>query len=174
MTSVQLVQVLQVLFPAALQGVNGYTLTVDASGNASILLWNNALGTQPTAAQLTAELAALQLKQSQEAQIAALSASYTANGYADVAYMNTTFPCGSSQLLLLSCTLVQAGTPQGLPSGFQWWDANGKGVSMTLAQLQGLGNAIFAQVYAAYAKLQGLIAEVEAATTIAAVQAVVW
>ena len=91
-----------------------------------------------------------------------------------MSYMGAQFPSDPNTLLLLSCTLIQGTTPQGLPTGFQWFNATVTGVAMNITELQGLGNAIFAQVYAAYVKLQGLIAQVESETSIAGVSAVVW
>lgn len=172
MTHNELVAAIKYIVPDALE-FSGYTITTDAAGNATIATWDASLGTEPTATQLTSALSAVQLAQAQSAQINLLVTAYEGNGYAPISYMSTTFPCGPSTLLLLSCTLVQAATPQGLPSGFQWFDNTGTGVQMTLADLQGLGNAIFAQTYAAYGKL-GLIKQVESATTVQEVQAVVW
>lgn len=173
MNQSQLLNVLSNMYPSAMF-IRDYTIAVDDSGNATVATWRGALGTQPTADRLAAELTTLQLQQAQDAQIAVLQAAYSANGYAPVSYMGASFPSDPNTLLLLSCTLVQGSTPQGLPSGFAWYDATGTGVAMTLTQLQGLGNAIFAQVYAAYVKLQGLIAQVESASTVAGMQAVVW
>jgi hypothetical protein len=173
MTHDQLVAAIKSLVPAAME-ISGYTIAVDSSGDATIATWDASLGTQPTTTALTTALTAIQLQQAQVAQVAILMAAYASAGYAPVAYMGSAFPSDPNTLLLLSCTLVQGSTPQGLPSGFQWYSDEGTGVPMTLVQLQGLGNAIFAQVYAAYGKVQGLIQAVETATTVAAVQAIVW
>lgn len=173
MNAIQLLNILSNTFPA-LENVRDYTIAVDQSGNATIATWLVSGTAEPTVDALNAELAALLLSQAQAAQITVLQAAYNASGYAPVSYMGASFPSDPNTLLLLSCTLVQSSTPQGLPTGFQWFSATGTGVQMTLAELQGLGNAIFAQVYAAYVKLQGLIAQVETAMSIANVQAVVW
>jgi len=172
MNKIQLIQSIQSLVPGALE-ISSFTVAVDANGNATIATWL-AEGTQPTQTALSTALASIELSQAKQSQVIALETSYAANGYAPVSYMGAQFPSDLNTLLLLSCTLIQGATPQGLPTGFQWFSATGTGVQMTLAELQGLGNAIFAQVYAAYVKLQGLIAQVETATTVAAVQAVVW
>ncbi len=174
MNSTQLVQVLQVLFPAMLQGANGYTIAVDSSGNASILLWNNALGVQPTVAQLTAELAALQLAQAKQAQLAILGAAYQAAMSAPISYMGTTFANDPAHQQVLS-RAVQAFTLAGaVPSGFFVPDINNVKVSMTLAQLQGMVPVVSAAEWAATQTWVSVQEQVAAATTISAVQAVVW
>ncbi len=174
MNSAQLVQVLKVLFPSAMQGNEGYTLSVDGSGNASILLWNNALGTQPTTAQLTAELASLQLQQAQSTQITALASAYAAAVASPVPYMSTTFLNDPPHQQLLS-RAAQAYTLAGaVPNEFFVPDANMNEVAMTLTQLQGLVAAIAAQEWTAFTQWVSLQKQVAAATTMAAVQAVVW
>lgn len=59
-------------------------------------------------------------------------------------------------------------------SGFYWKAADNTQVTFTLADLQGLYTTILAQGWAAFQKRTTLKAQIEAATTVAAVQTVVW
>ncbi|MEC5405134.1 DUF4376 domain-containing protein [Paraburkholderia sp. MPAMCS5] len=60
------------------------------------------------------------------------------------------------------------------PAGFYWKAADNTLVPFTLADLQGLYTTILAQGWAAFQKRTTLKAQIEAATNVAAVQAVVW
>ncbi|WP_416052742.1 DUF4376 domain-containing protein [Cupriavidus basilensis] len=116
----------------------------------------------PTAAQL--------LSQAQSAQCSALNMAYNTAIQKPVSYMGTTFQADSGSQDTLTKSLV----PGAVPAGFFWLDANNAHVAMTFPQLQGLAMAMLAQGQAAFAKLQVYKTAVRAATTVAAVQAIVW
>jgi hypothetical protein len=108
------------------------------------------------------------------AQTAILVADYNAAIQQPVSYMGTTFQADSdSQTKVIQ--VLAAMTPAGAtPAGFYWVDAANDHVAMTLAQVQGLSQAMMAQGWAAFQHLQARKAAVNAATTIPDVQAVVW
>lgn len=115
---------------------------------------------------------ALQLAQAQAAQIAILTAAYNAAIQQPVTYMGTSFQAdASSQITLSKVIAALAGQ---VPSGFYWLDQNNNQVAMTYAQLQGLASAMMAQGWAAFQQLQARKVFVRGASTVAAVQAIVW
>lgn len=185
MTSAQIVQVLKVLYPTALQG-NDYTLTVDSSGNAAIALWSTTLGTPPgtppTPAALQAALDSQTLSQAVAAQTATIMAAYNANRYgAPVSISNgtstLTFPTDALTQQNIAYLLVAFGLPNAVaaPSaGMPLEDSSGNVQMLTVPQLQQLAGAIANQSITAWLTLKNLLAQVNAATTVAAVQAVVW
>ena len=61
-----------------------------------------------------------------------------------------------------------------LPSGYQIPDANGTLQAVTVTDIENLFNAGETQMTGAIAKLASLVSQVEAATTVSAVQAIVW
>ena len=61
-----------------------------------------------------------------------------------------------------------------LPSGYQIPDANGTLQAVTVADIENLFNAGETQMTGAITKLASLVGEVKAATTVSAVQAIVW
>ena len=61
-----------------------------------------------------------------------------------------------------------------LPSGYSFFDQNGKSVAVTVADISGIFDAGMSQIDGAMVKLAGLIAQVEVATTVSDVQAVTW
>ena len=104
------------------------------------------------------------------AQLNTLAESYNAAIQLPVSYLGSTFQADEpSQLVLTKCLVAGS-----VPAGFYWLDANNHQVVMTFAQLQGLSTVMLVQGQAAFAKLQTLKAQVRAATTLSAVQAVVW
>jgi hypothetical protein len=66
---------------------------------------------------------------------------------------------------------LSAGT---VPASFAWLDVNNLPVPMTYAELQGLAGAMLAQGYAAFQNLQTKKASVASATSVIAVQAIVF
>ena len=60
------------------------------------------------------------------------------------------------------------------PSGYSFFDQNGKPVPVTVADISGIFDAGMAQIEGAMSKLSSLVAQVEAATTVSDVQAVNW
>ena len=61
-----------------------------------------------------------------------------------------------------------------LPSGYQIPDAKGTLQAVTVADIENLFNAGETQMTGAITKLASLVGEVQAATTVSAVQAIVW
>ena len=61
-----------------------------------------------------------------------------------------------------------------LPSGYAFFEQNGKSVAVTVADISGIFDAGMAQIEGAMSKLSSLVAQVEAATTVSDVQAVNW
>ena len=61
-----------------------------------------------------------------------------------------------------------------LPSGYQIPDANGTLQAVTVTDIENLFNAGETQMTGAIAKLASLVAQVQSATTVSAVQAIVW
>ncbi len=116
----------------------------------------------PTAAQILAA--------AQASQIAIIESAYQAAIQQPVSYMSTTFQADLASQDVLAKSLV----PGAVPASFFWLDANNNQVPMTFAQLQGLAGAMLTQGQAAFAKKTGLKQQIRAATTVAAVQAVVW
>lgn len=106
----------------------------------------------------------------QAAQIVTLNSAYNVAIQGDVSYMGTTFQADTKS----QDALAKSVAPGAVPSGFYWLDAYNAPVAMTFAQLQGLAMAMLTQGQAAFVKLQGYKTAVRAATTIAAVQAIVW
>jgi len=114
------------------------------------------------------------LAQAQTTQIAALYSAYLTACSANVPYMSTTFQADDRSRSLLNGAVTSYTLTGSVPASFYWRDANNVNVSMTLAQLQGLGQAVTTQVWNAFQHFQTLKAQVTAATTVAAVQAVTW
>ncbi len=178
MTLTELQQAILSIYPTAVYP-STYTVAVDTSGNATIALWNNSIGVQPTATQLADALAVLEVKPAQTAQLATLLASYNAQRYgAPVPIVSGTttwsFPTDTLTQTNVMGYLVAfnaATTPAG---GLPLQDVNGTVQMLTYAEMQALALAIGTQSIAAWQKLKTLEAEVMAATTVAAVQAIVW
>lgn len=123
------------------------------------------------AATAAANIAAALLA-AQTAQIASVTASYTTAMGADIAYMATVFQADPQTQALLAQVL--AGSGGTLPTGFTWYDKTNVPIAMTFAQLQGFAGAILARNQPLFVKLQGYKATIRAATTISAVQSVLW
>lgn len=140
-----------------------------------------------TLTELTAdEAAAAQaptLAQAQATQIATLQADYVAAVSAPVSFKNaagvtSTYPAGNTLISngmtaqqMLSTIL--AGGASAWTLG-KWLDTNGVAQTFTFADVQGLAAAVEAVDAPDYMQLVALIAQVQAATTVAAVQAIAW
>lgn len=167
--------IISYLYSNAIYGTDYRLYYASGSTTPEITYWNTAkLGTQPSIATLQAAWPSVQTEQARVKQRAILQDAFQNVAYTPISYMSTTFPSNDSVMLMLASTIIQGMTPQGLPSGFQWFDTNAGGVAMTQAQVEGLGNLMFAQIYPNFAKLQGLLAQVNAATTVTEVTAVTW
>ncbi|MFA6903329.1 MAG: DUF4376 domain-containing protein [Gallionellaceae bacterium] len=110
----------------------------------------------------------------QATRIALMEAEYQAAITAPVVYMSTTFQADRDSQILLD-QAISIYTRQGMtPAGFWWKDAANVHVAMTLAQLQGFGDAIASRVWSSFQTLDARKAAIRAATTVAQVQGVVW
>lgn len=112
----------------------------------------------------------IDIDQVKKDQISALTLQYNAAIQQPVAYMATTFQADAYSQSEMTKKLV-AGS---VPPGFFWLDSNNVQVPMTFTELQGLSAAMSAQGQSAFAKLQGLKAQVCAAATVEEVGLVVW
>ena len=120
------------------------------------------------------------LAQAQSAQIAILQSSaqkaeqapltYTTSGGVTATFLMT--PHQWTKFMGAYTKYVVKG--DALPSGYSFFDQNGKSVAVTVADISGIFDAGMAQIDGAMVKLAGLVAQVEAATTVADVQAVTW
>lgn len=115
----------------------------------------------------------------QAAQSAAIDAAYAEASEQSVSFKTAAGVTETFEADPASQTLVMQAT-QGYqiagatPSGFFWKAADNTQVAFTLADLQGLYTTILAQGWAAFQKRTTLKSEIAAATTVAAVQAIVW
>lgn len=120
----------------------------------------------PTSAQLLAT--------AQATQLAILTAAYNAAKAANVAYMSTEFMADADSQDIFAHALTAYTAVGATPDDFYVVDANYNKVPMTLDQLKGLIEAISTQVWAAFQQWVTVKQALAAATTVAAVQAVVW
>lgn len=129
----------------------------------------------PTAAQLLAK--------AQATQTAALQAAYTAAINQSVSFKNaagvtSTYPSGNTVLAngmtaqRMITTILSAGSAAWTLG--KWLDTNNVAQTFTFADLEGLAVAMEAAGSADWTELVSLIAQVQAAKTVEAVQAIVW
>ena len=133
-------------------------------------------GPPPSAAQILAA--------AQAAQCAAIDASYYKAIQADVTFksaggVTATFQADSESQAYVMQTTQGYSIAGSTPSGFYWVAADNSHVPFSLADLQGLYQAMLAQGWAAFQKRQTLKVQINAITTstdnaVAAVQAITW
>ncbi|WP_174995879.1 DUF4376 domain-containing protein [Pandoraea horticolens] len=112
-------------------------------------------------------------------QLAVLYASYQAATQVDVnhtsvARVAATYDADSTSQLTLLVATTGYNLAGATPKGFYWLSADNRQVPFELPDLKGLYASMLAQGNIAFSKLQTLKAEVRAATTVAAVQAITW
>jgi hypothetical protein len=112
----------------------------------------------------------LTLDQAKAKQTADLYVPYSAAIQADIDYLGTTFNADDSTQLLI-VKVLSAGQ---VPAGFFWQDITNAQIPMTYAQVQGFAGTILVRAQAAFVRLQNLKAQIMAATTVAAVNLIVW
>jgi hypothetical protein len=115
----------------------------------------------------------------QAAQIGALAAAYGNAIQQPVSYtskggVTKTYQADQGSVANLSQMMLAFQSTQTMPNGFYWVAADNTQVPFTYADLQGLALAMGTQGAAAFQTLQTLKAQVLAATTIEAVQAISW
>jgi hypothetical protein len=179
MTLQELQEAVRELFPSSIYGVN-WTASVDAAGDATIALWNNAIGTEPSTATLESALSASQLTAAKLAQNAVLLRAYENARYGTPVSITTvagkalSFPSDTAtQTNVMGYLAVFAGM-SAKPASVPLLDANSALQSIAPADVQAIAEAILQASQTAFVKLAGLQSQVSAATTIANVQAVVW
>ena len=133
----------------------------------------------PTTLQPYTPSAAVLLAQAQAAQVAVLAAAYSAATQATVSYtskagVTKTYQADQQSVYNLQASLSGAAAAQATPAGFYWVSLDNTQVPFTYADLQGLAQVIWLQAQAAFQRLQVAKAAVAAATTPAAVAAVVF
>jgi hypothetical protein len=125
----------------------------------------------------------LTLAEAQAMQVATLQAAYQAAISQPVSFKNAagvtaTYAFGDTQTLAgsnaqqLLMEIIGAGAAAWTAG--VWFDTTGKAQTMTFADLQGLAAAIEAMDTPDEQRLLSLVAQVQAATSIAAVQAITW
>ena len=133
--------------------------------------------TPPTIQQAPASVL---LTQAQATQIALLQSAFQKAEQAPVSItlasgVTTSFgmtPHDWTKIVGLYSKYVVKGDP--IPSGYQIPDAKDTLQAVTVADIENLFNAGETQMTGAIAKLASLVGQVEAATTVSAVQAIVW
>lgn len=115
----------------------------------------------------------------QGAQIIALTASYNAANAAPISFITAasvakTYQADPASLANLTYTLLGFQKTGAVPSGFYWQSADNTQVLFTYADLQGLAEALTIRGNTNFQKLQTLKTSVRAATTVDAVQAIIW
>ena len=127
---------------------------------------------------ITAPTAQL-LAQAQSAQISALAQAYKSAIVQPVSYtskggVTKTYQADPGSLSNLQNSILGFQSAGATPSGFYWVSADNTQVPFAYADMQGLAAALLAQGWAAFQHLQNLKADVMAATSVSAVQAIVW
>ena len=157
-----------------------YTMVVDVNGNATIGLWDNTLGTQPTTDQLAAASLTLQLSPAKLAQTAVLEAAYNKARYGAPVTItassgtSVTFPTDSAtqfNVVGYRSAYDQTDWPA---DGVPLQDATGAVPLLTCADMKTLAKTIAEQSRLAWVTMMGLVTQVNAATTLDAVNAVNW
>jgi len=163
---------IQYMFPDAIVEVD-FSVLIHGT-TISITKWNVAkLGPQPTLAQLEAAWPAAQLQQAKTTQRALIKSSFLAASTANVTDSNGIVWEGgvqSGNSIFLGCQLAhQAGQ-----TTITLYDASKAPHSMTIAEGMRVAALIGTAYQQALATKNSLYAQINAATTVAAVQAVVW
>ena len=105
-----------------------------------------------------------------EAKKQELMLAYEAAVTAPITHNSITWAAGrDDQSLLVSCLVAGS-----VPPGMYWRDLGKTPHAMTYTDLQALAGAMIARGFAADGNLQNKLAEVTAASTVAAVNAIVW
>ncbi len=128
---------------------------------------------------VTYPLADVALAAGQATQNGVLAGAYANAVVQPVAYTSQaavakTYQADPGSVANLQASLAGFAAAQATPAGFYWVAADNTQVPFTYADLQGLAAAMLAQGWTAFQHLQTQKAAVNAATTLAAVQAVTW
>jgi hypothetical protein len=128
---------------------------------------------------LTSAPESVLISAAQSAQIAIIDAAYLAAVTTPVAFTTgagvaSTYQADPVSQQTLSRAMQTYKAAGSVPSGFYWRSAGNTNVAFTLADLEGLDAAMMAQGWAAFQQKVTLKEDIAAATTVSAVQAVVW
>ena len=115
----------------------------------------------------------------QNMQIEMLTLAYATSIQAPVSYtskggITKTYQADPQSVANLTQMLLTFQAAAATPAGFYWVSVDNTRVPFTYVDMQGLASAFGAQGVPAFQQLQNLKAEVLAATTVSAVQAIVW
>jgi hypothetical protein len=135
---------------------------------------NGVLATAAQMMAINAKADANLIVDSKTGKITLLTQAYNAAIQQPVSYMGTTFQADPDSVTKLMQVLAAMSPVGATPTGFYWVDALNNHVAMTLAQAQGLAQAIMGQGWAAFQNLQTKKASVASATSVIAVQAIVF
>jgi Domain of unknown function (DUF4376) len=160
--------------------ISDYQTVSDGDGNESIALWNtDSLGAEPTSDQLSSALTIYSLSQQKTSKIKALYSNYQASVQSDVTYTTKSGVTKSFQADFVSQDTLEKATVgygllQQVPDGFYWVSSDNTQVPFSLDDLRGLYSVMLSQGQQAFNHLQNLKKSVAEATTVDAVQAIVW
>lgn len=161
------------IFPAAVP-IADFVVAQPWNAPASITKWNaSKLGPQPTMPQLEAVWPKAQLQAAQTIQKAQIKQSFLSAANAPVTDSNgITWEGGmaSGNSIFLGCQLAQ----QAGAASITLYDAAKAPHTMTIAEGMRVASLIGAAYQAALGKKNSLYAQIEAATTVAEVQAILW
>lgn len=115
-----------------------------------------------------------QLAQAKAAQLMALTNSYETAKAAGVSYMGTTFMTDTDSQQTFGHALLAFQAAGATPEGFFTVDASYNKVPMNLSQLQGLVEAIAAQVWTVFQRWIAVREELAEATTVEQVTGISW
>lgn len=164
---------IQALYPTAIP-LTDFTVSQLWNQPPAIAKWNTAkLGTQPTTAQLEAAWPAVQLQTAQTQQRATIKQSFTNAANANVTDSNgVTWEGGESSgnSIFLGCHLAQ----QAGATTITLYDAAKAPHTMTIAEGMGVAALIGAAYQTALGTKNSLYTQITAATSVSAVQAIVW
>lgn len=175
---------IQYLFPSAIFGVDYTLYFAVGSTTPSIVSWNTTkLGAQPSISVLQQAWGSVLVQQAQSAQIAIIAAASSAaqtTGFSSSALGSAyTYPSGlQDQANLTACVVASMMPGNASTWTVDFWCTSAAGVSgfvsHSAAQIQQVGKDALAAIMAAKSKQLTLSLEIEAATTIAEVEAVTW
>ena len=119
------------------------------------------------------------LAYAQATQSALLRSSYLSAIAANISYTSAagvtdTYQCDPGSIRNIQSCLSAFRASGTVPSGFYWRSATNNNNAFTYADLVNLSAAIANRGFTNFAQLQSLLAQVMAATTVSAVQAIVW
>jgi hypothetical protein len=179
MTSNDLQAAIAYIYPAV-KYPGSYTMVVDVTNNATIGLWDNTVGIQPTVDQLAAASLALQLNPAKLTQIATLETAYATARYGtpvtitSAASASLTFPTDTYTQSNVIGYLVAYDATDWPSTNVPLQDASGAIQMLAFADMKLLAKTIADSSMTVWQHLMTLLGQVEAATTVAAVQAIVW